>query len=111
MGCPLLVLLSKYNVNIIVATVFGKNHCLVWDGSTQLLPTNIVLNQIGTMKGEPIVDFGASWKNDLIYIYNTQVSFPFIEIYLSLVDVTAAYRYPKRNADLAGAFVSSACGL
>ena len=52
----------------------GKNDRIVWDGSTILKPTNIVMNQITPVDQESPVTFGHVKLQFYIDIYNTRIS-------------------------------------
>ena len=59
-----------------VITKLGKNNILVWDGTTTLLPLDIVMNQVTPVTCETPVTFGHVKSQLYIDIYNTRISHP-----------------------------------
>lgn len=82
----------------------GKDPRIVWDGSTKLLPDDIVMNDVVPVECEAPITFGRSKECYLKHIYNTRLSHPSEEIALANADVKAAHRYPRIQPCLAGAF-------
>ncbi|KAL7529165.1 hypothetical protein ACHAXR_005018 [Thalassiosira sp. AJA248-18] len=82
----------------------GKDPRLVWDGSTKLLPDDIVMNDIVPLLEEANITFGRSKDGYLTHIYNIRISYPNEDIDLANADIKAAHRYPRINPSLSGAF-------
>ncbi|KAL7526106.1 hypothetical protein ACHAXR_001323, partial [Thalassiosira sp. AJA248-18] len=82
----------------------GKDPRLVWDGSTKLLPDDIVMNDIVPLLEESNITFGRSKDGYLTHIYNIRISYPNEDIDLANADIKAAHRYPRINPSLSGAF-------
>ena len=82
----------------------GKNDRIVWDGSTVLKPTDIVMNQITPVDQESPVTFGHVKLQIYIDIYNTRISYPTLIILIALADIKACFRFARIHADLTGAF-------
>ena len=87
-----------------VVTKLGKNNCLVWDGTTILLPPDIAMNQVTPVTLEAPVTFGHVKIQLYIDIYNTQISHPNVTILLGMADVKACFRFPRIHPNLTGAF-------
>ncbi len=103
---PLLCKLSPYLCHTTQSIVIkdGKNDHIVRDGSTVTRPTDIVMNQVTPVAQEAPVTFGHVKSQIYTDNYNTRISYPTATILLGLADVKACFRYPRTNADLAGAF-------
>ena len=82
----------------------GKNDRLVWDGSTTMKPTDIVMNQITPMINEAPITFGHVKMQMYIDIYNIRISYPKLIILLAAADIKACFRFARLHADLTGAF-------
>ena len=82
----------------------GKNDRLVWDGSTTMKPTDIVMNQITPTINEAPITFGHVKMQMYIDIYNTRISYPRSSILLAAADIKACFRFARLHADLTGAF-------
>jgi hypothetical protein len=82
----------------------GKSPRIVWDGSTKLLPDDIVMNDIVPTEHESNITFGRSKDHYAAHIYNTRVSYESADIDLSSADIKAAHRYPRLAPDMAAAF-------
>ena len=82
----------------------GKNDRLVWDGSTTMKPTDIVMNQITPTINEAPITFGHVKMQMYINIYNTRISYPRSTILLAAADIKACFRFARLHADLTGAF-------
>jgi hypothetical protein len=82
----------------------NKNDHIVWDGSTVIWPTDIVINQVTPVAQEAPVTFGHVKSKIYKDIYNTRISYPTATILLGLADVKVCFQYPKFHADLTGAF-------
>jgi hypothetical protein len=74
---PILCKFSPYLCHTTQSIVIkeGKNNCIVWDGSTVMKPTNIVMNQITLVAQESPVTFGHVKLQIYINIYNTRTSY------------------------------------
>ncbi len=66
-----------------------KNDCIVWDGSTVMKHTDIVMNQITPVDQESPVTFGHVKLQIYIDIFNTRISYPSLVILIALVDIKA----------------------
>ena len=82
----------------------NKNPRLVWDGSTMMLPDDVVLNDVTPTELEASISFGDTLSKLLRHVYNIRASFPNLDILLAMADIKACYRFPRINVDLAGAF-------
>lgn len=82
----------------------GKSPRIVWDGSTKLLPDDIVMNDIVPTENESNITFGRTKDDYAAHIYNTRVSYESADIDLSSADIKAAHRYPRLFPDMAAAF-------
>jgi hypothetical protein len=102
----LLCKLSPYLCHTMQSIVIkdGKNNPIVWDGSTDTRPTDLVMNQVTPVAQEAPVTFGHVKSQIYTDIYNTRISYPTATILLGLADVKACFRYPRIHADLTGAF-------
>jgi hypothetical protein len=69
----------------------GKNDCIVWDGSTVMKPSDIVMNQITPVDQESLVTFGHVKLQIYIDIYNTRISHPTLVILIALADIKACF--------------------
>jgi hypothetical protein len=103
---PLLCNMSPYLRHPTQSIVIkdGKNNCIVWDESTVLQPTDIVMNQVTPVAQDAPVMFGHVKSQIYTDIYNTRISYPTATILLGLADVKAWFRYPRIHTDLTGAF-------
>lgn len=81
-----------------------KTPRVVWDQSTKLDPSDVVLNEITNTDFEAIITFGSTKIKLYTIIYNYRISFPDKVILLAGADVKACFRYPRIAADLTGAF-------
>jgi hypothetical protein len=69
----------------------GKNDRIVWDGSTVLNPTDIVMNQITPVDQESPVTFDHVKLQIYIDIYNTRISYPTLVILIALANIKACF--------------------
>ncbi len=67
----------------------GKNDRIVWDGSTVLKPSDIVMNQIMPIAQESPITFGHVKLQVFIDLYNTRISYPNLAILIALADIKA----------------------
>ena len=81
-----------------------ENSRVVWDQSTKLDPSDVVLNEITSTEFEAIITFGDTKMKLYTLIYNMRISFPDQVILLATADIKACFRYPRIAADLTGAF-------
>ena len=81
-----------------------KTPRVVWDQSTKLDPSDVVLNEITNTDFEAIITFGSTKIKLYTIIYNYRISFPDKVILLAGADVKACFRYPRIAPDLTGAF-------
>ena len=77
---------------------------VVWDQSTKLEPSDVVLNEITSIDLEAAITFGDTKMKLYKEIYNLRVSHPDQVILLATADIKACFRYPRIAADLTGAF-------
>ena len=89
----------------------GKNSRVVWDASTKLDALNIILNDVTSIENKPEIDFGNTKQCTATYIYNSRISYPWIDILLAAPDIKACFRYGRQNPDMTGAFGFRADGL
>ncbi len=82
----------------------GKSNCIVWDGSTVIRPTDIVMNQVTPVAKEAPIMFGQVKGQVYMDIYNTCISYPTARILLGLADIKACFRFARIHADMTGAF-------
>ncbi len=82
----------------------GKSDRIVWDGSTIIRPTNIVMNQVTPVAKEAPITFGQVKGQVYIDIYNTRISYPTTRILLGLADIKACFRFAQIHADMTGTF-------
>ncbi len=103
---PILCKFSPYLCHTTQSKVIkeGKNDRIVWDGSTVLKPTDIVMNQITPVDQESPVTFSHVKLQIHIDIYNTRISYPTLVILIALADIKACFRFASIHADLTGAF-------
>jgi hypothetical protein len=103
---PILCKFSPYLCHTTQSIVIkeGKNDCIIWDGSTVLKPTDIVMNQITPVDQESPVIFGHVKLQIYIDIYNTRISYPTLVILIALANIKASFRFTRIHADLTGAF-------
>ena len=87
-----------------VVTKPGKNDCLVWDGTTTLLPLDIVINQVTPVTCEAPITFGHVKIQLYIDIYNIEISHPNDTILLGMADIKACFWFPRIHPELTGAF-------
>ena len=87
-----------------VVTKLGKNDCLTWNGTTTLLPLDIVMNQVTPFTREAPKAFGYVKKQLYIDIYNMRISHPNDAILLEMADVKACFRFPRIHPNLTGTF-------
>ena len=69
----------------------GKNDYIVWDGSTVLKLTDIVMNQITPVAQESPVTFGHVKIQIYMDIFNTQINYSTLIILVVLADVKACF--------------------
>ncbi len=90
---PILCKFSPYlchtTQNVVIKE--GKNNRIVWDGSTVLKPTDIVMNQITPVDQESPVTFGHVKLQIYIDIYNTRISYPTLVILIALADIKLVF--------------------
>ena len=89
----------------------GKADQIAWDGSTMLLATDIVMNQVTPVSREAPITFGHVKIQLYTDIYNTRISYPTATILLGMADIKACFRFPRIHPDLTGAFGFMADGL
>jgi len=82
----------------------GKNNRLVWDGTTTLLPLDIVMNQVTPVTPEAPITFVHIKIQLYIDIYNTRISHLNDAILLGMADIKACFRFPRIHPGLTGAF-------
>ena len=66
----------------------GKER-VVWDGSTNFDPLDVVINDYTPTENEPEVTFGTAKNSFYWLIYNLRVSYPELPILLALADIKA----------------------
>jgi len=103
---PILCKLSPYLRHTTQSIVIkeGKSDRIVWDGSTTLKPSDIVMNQITPIAQESPITFGHVKLQVFIDIYNMRISYPTTAILIALADIKASFRFARIHADLTGAF-------
>ena len=103
---PILCKLSPYLRHTTQSIVIkeGKNDRIVWDGSTVLKPSDIVMNQITPIAQESPITFGHVKLQVFIDLYNMRISYPTSVILIALADIKACFRFARIHADLTGAF-------
>ena len=103
---PLLCKLSPYLRHTTQSIVIkeGKNDCIVWEGSTVIRPTDMVMNQVKPVAKEAPITFGQVKGQVYVDIYNTRISYPNARILLGLANIKACFRFARIHADLTGAF-------
>jgi hypothetical protein len=103
---PLLCKLSPYLRHTTQSIVIkeGKSDRIVWDGSTVIRPTDIVMNQVTPVAKEAPITFGQVKGQVYADIYNTRISYLTARILLGLADIKACFRFARIHADLTGAF-------
>ncbi len=82
----------------------GKSNRIVWDGSTLIHPTDIVMNQVTPVAKEAPIMFRQVKGQVYADIYNTRISYPTARILLGLANIKACFRFAWIHADLTGAF-------
>ena len=103
---PILCKLSPYLRHTTQSIVIkeGKSDRIVWDGSTTLKPSDIVMNQITPIAQESPITFGHVKLQVFVDIYNMRISYPTTAILIALADIKACFRFARIHADLTGAF-------
>ncbi len=103
---PILCKLSPYLRHTTQSIVIkeGKSDRIVWDGSTVLKPSDIVMNQITPIAKESPITFGHVKIQVFIDLYNMRISYPTPAILIALADIKACFRFARIHADLTGAF-------
>jgi hypothetical protein len=103
---PILCKVSPYLHHTTQSIVIkeGKNDRIVWDGSTVLKPTDIVMNDITPVVKESPITFGHVKMKIFIDIYNMCISSPNERILIALADIKACFWFARIHADLTGAF-------
>ncbi len=99
--CKVLPYLRHTTQSIVIKE--GKNDRIVWDGSTVLKPTDIVMNDITPVAKESPIAFGHVKMQIFIDIYNMRISYPNERILIALADIKAFW-FARIHADLTGAF-------
>ena len=61
----------------------GKNDCIDFDASCNLSLMTRLYNNLITMDDEPEIIFGGAYKIFITWVYNLQITYPNIEIYIS----------------------------
>jgi hypothetical protein len=89
----------------------GKADRIAWDGSTMLLATDIVMNQVTPVSREAPITFGHVKIQLYIDLYNMRIDNPYATILLGMADIKACFRFPRIHPDLTGAFGFMADGL
>ena len=82
----------------------GKSPRIVWDGSTKLLPDDVVMNDIVPTTKEAKITFGRTKDGFSAHLYNTRITYPKDDIDIAYADIKAAHRYPRVAPDMAAAF-------
>jgi hypothetical protein len=100
--CKFLPYLCQTTQSIIIKE--GKNDQIVWDDSTTILVTDIVMNQVTPVTHEPPITFGHVKIWICINIYNTQISYPTAIILLGMANIKACFCFGRIHAYLTGAF-------
>ena len=100
--CKVLPCLRHTTQSIVIKE--GKNNRIIWDGSTVLKPTDIVMNDITPVAKESPITFGHVKMHLFIDIYNMRISYPNERILIALADIKACFRFSRIHADLTGAF-------
>ncbi len=103
---PILCKLSPYLRHTTQSIVIkeGKNDRIVWDGSTVLKPSDIVMNQITPIAQESPITFGHVKLQVFIDLSNMWISYPTSVILIAQADIKACFRFARIHADLTGAF-------
>jgi hypothetical protein len=71
----------------------------VWDSSTVIHPTDIIMNQITQVANKTPITFGHAKIQIYIGIYNTQISYPIAIILLGMGDIKACFCFGRIYAD------------
>ena len=102
---PLLCKLSPYLWHTIQSIIIkeGKSDCIVWDSSTVICPTDIVMNQVTPVAKEAPITFEQVKGQVYADIYNTLVSYPNARILLGLEEINACFRFARIHVDLTSA--------
>ena len=82
----------------------GKKDRMVWDGSHLPHWWSTCINMMQDRSRSPAIHFGTSFSKHLIRIWNLRITYPSQDIFLWDDDVSGAYRIPKYNPAVAGAF-------
>ena len=82
----------------------GKNDRMVWDGSHLPHWWSICINMMQDKSRSPSIHFGTSFIKHLISILNLRITYPSQDIFLWDDDISGAYRIPKYNPAVTGAF-------
>ena len=85
----------------------GKKDRMIWDGSFLPFWWSICINMMQDPSKSPSIKFGTAFTRHLIRIWNVRITHPFKDILLWDDDVSGAYRIPKYNPAVAGAFAYS----
>ena len=94
---------SRHTTQVLVLKI-GKNSRWVWDGSTMITSWDKVMNEITSTELEAEITFGNVEQLFLRHLYNLQVTYPNLEIFITMADIKACFRFPRICPDLAGAF-------
>jgi hypothetical protein len=81
-----------------------NNDQIVWDGSTIILLTDIVMNQVMSVTHKEPITFGHVEIQIYIDIYNTQISYSTAMIHLRMANIKAYFCFGRTHVDLTGAF-------
>jgi hypothetical protein len=100
--CKFLPYLCQTTHSIIIKE--GKNDQIVWDGSTTILVTDIIMNQVTPVIHKAPITFGRVKIWICIDIYNTRISYPTAIILLGMADIKACFCFGRIHAYLTGAF-------
>ena len=110
---PILFKVSPYLCHTTQSIVIkeGKNKWIVWDGSTVLKPTDIVMNAITPVVKESPINFDHVKMQIFIDMDSRWISFPNKRILISLVDIKARFQFARIHTDLSRAICFLANGL
>jgi hypothetical protein len=100
--CNFLPYLCQTTQSIIIKE--GKNDQIVWDGSTLILVTDIIMNQVMPVTHKAPITFGYVKILVCIDIYNTRISYPTAIILLGMANIKACFCFERIHAYLTRAF-------
>ena len=69
-----------------------------------MAPHEITMSEMIDTTNEAEITFVYMYMDFLIWLWNMRITFPFLEILLTTIDISSCFRFPYFFADVIGAF-------